>query len=129
MKLLVDENLPARVARCLQALFPDGDEIVALRDKFGRPGVSDEEWIETLGKEGHWSILTADKRIAKNTIQRDAFLRNNLVGFVLAPGLRKKPMTIQVSRLLYIWPDLKNQSRLVSRGLFEIGERGRMRTM
>ncbi|WP_217996411.1 hypothetical protein [Sphingobium xenophagum] len=54
-------------------------------------------------------------------------MRNNLVGFVLAPSLRKKPLHQQIARLLYIWPDIVGQSELVSRGLFEISERGRLK--
>lgn len=115
------------MARGLQALFDGEHEVVALREKFLRPGVQDSEWIEALGNEGRWSVLTADKRIGRNPIERQAFLRNNLVGFVLAPALRKRPLHQQVARLLYIWPDLVNQSALVSRGLFEISERGRLR--
>ncbi|WP_298396773.1 DUF5615 family PIN-like protein [Sphingobium sp.] len=126
MRLLLDENLPPRAARSLQALFEE-HEIVALRHKFGRPGISDKEWIEALGGEGRWSVLTADRRIGRNAIEREAFLRNNLVGFVLAPSLRKRPLHQQIARLLYIWPDIVGQSELVSRGLFEISERGRMK--
>lgn len=126
MRLLLDENLPPRAARSLQALFEE-HEIVALRHKFGRPGISDTEWIEALGREGRWSVLTADRRIGRNAIEREALLRNNLIAFVLAPALRKKPLHQQMARLLYIWPDIVGQSGLVSRGLFEISERGKMR--
>lgn len=123
MKLLVDENLPPRVARSLQALYPDDHLVIALRDKFERPRVTDIEWIQSIGGEGGWSVLTADRRISRNAIERNAFLAHNLIGFVLSPGLRKKALNLQMSRLLYFWPTLINQSELVTRGLFEIGER------
>ena len=43
MKLLVDENLPPRLASALHVLFEPEHQITALRTKFNRPNVSDEE--------------------------------------------------------------------------------------
>jgi predicted nuclease of predicted toxin-antitoxin system len=124
LKLLIDENLPPVMARSLQALFADEHEIVALRDKFNASGVTDLEWIKTLGNEGNWSVLTADVRIAKNRVERDAFLSNNIVGFVMAPDVRKRALTLQMARLLTIWLDLEKQSQMVSNGLFRFGIKG-----
>lgn len=112
------------MARSLQALFADEHEIVALRDKFNASGVTDLEWIKTLGNEGNWSVLTADVRIAKNRVERDAFLSNNIVGFVMAPDVRKRALTLQMARLLTIWLDLEKQSQMVSNGLFRFGIKG-----
>ncbi|MFC4290828.1 hypothetical protein ACFOWX_00160 [Sphingorhabdus arenilitoris] len=102
MKLLIDENLPPVMARSLQALFEGKHEIIALRDKFNSAGVTDLQWITSLGKEGNWSVLTADVRLAKNRVERNAFLSSNIVGFVMAPALRKRPLTIQMARILSI---------------------------
>ena len=121
---MVDENLPPNMARCLQALFKEQHEIIALRDKFDQSGISDTAWITTLGKEGSWCVLTADLRISKNKIERNAFLSNNLVGFVMAPALRKLPLTRQLARILFIWDQIETQSNLASNGLFEFGIRG-----
>lgn len=121
---MFDENLPPVMARSLQALFADKHEIVALRDKFKRSGIQDVEWITTLGQEGNWCVLTADTRISKNRIERNAFLSNGLVGFIMAPAVRKQPMHRQLSRILYIWDSIEGQSKFVSNGLFEFGIRG-----
>jgi hypothetical protein len=121
LKLLVDENLPPRMARSLQALFVDSHEIVALRDKFERKGVTDLEWIGQLGAEGRWAVLTADMRIAKNQVEKNAFLTNNLVGFVMAPAIRKRSLTYQMARVLTLWDVFEQQYSLVSRGLFQFG--------
>jgi PIN like domain len=124
LKLLVDENLPPVIARSLQALFLGMHEIIALRDKFNAPNVTDLEWIKALGSEGNWAVLTADVRIAKNKVERDAFLSNSIVGFVMAPAVRKRPLTQQMARILTIWPDIEKQSQMVSNGLFQFGIKG-----
>jgi PIN like domain len=109
------------MARSLQALFPETHEIVALRDKFQKTGVSDLRWIGELGAEGRWAILTADLRIAKNQVEKDAFLTNNLIGFVMAPAIRKRALTFQMARVLMLWEMFEQQYGLVSRGLFQFG--------
>lgn len=120
--MLVDENLPPRLAHSLAALFKDEHRVEAIADRFGR-GIKDLDWISALAKDGGWTILTADKRISRNRIEREAFLSNNLVGFVLSPSLRKKPLTEQMARILIAWPKIVSQANMVSRGLFELGER------
>jgi predicted nuclease of predicted toxin-antitoxin system len=125
LKLLVDENVQIVIARSLQALFKGTHEIIALRDKFGRSGVTDLEWITALGKEGGWSVLTADIRISKNKIERAAFLSNNIVGFVMAPAVRKLALPLQTARILTVWSDIEKQSQMVSNGLFQFGIKGR----
>jgi predicted nuclease of predicted toxin-antitoxin system len=124
LKVLVDENLPPRMARSLQALFVEQHEVIALRDKFGRSGVPDLEWIGKLGEEGRWVILTADVRIAKNQVEKNAFLKNNLIGFVMAPALRKQKLTLQMARVLTAWDMFERQYELVSKGLFQFGIKG-----
>jgi predicted nuclease of predicted toxin-antitoxin system len=45
VKLLVDNNLPPRLAEALNVIFAPDHEITALREKFGRSNLKDEEWI------------------------------------------------------------------------------------
>lgn len=63
MKCLVDNNLPPALAKALDALsaskFPDLEQVIALREKFS-PDTSDVTWIQSLGQEGNWFILSAD---------------------------------------------------------------------
>ena len=60
MKLLVDHNLPARLAVALDTIFQPDHQIVALKDKFGRSNLTDEDWITELGREGGWAVLHRD---------------------------------------------------------------------
>lgn len=120
MKVMVDENLPPAMAKALAALFSGRHEVVHLREKFGA-AVKDTEWIGALSAEGHWIILSADRRIAKNKAEQQAFKGSKLVGFFLAPGLQKARLTKQMERLMALWETIEKQSELVGGGaMFEI---------
>ncbi len=117
---MVDENLPPAMAKALAALFAGKHEVVHLREKFGS-AVKDIEWIGTLNAEGQWVIISADRRIARNKAEQQAFKSSKLVGFFLAPGLQKAKLTKQMERLMALWETIEKQSELVGGGsMFEI---------
>lgn len=120
MKVMVDENLPPVMAKALAALFAGKHEVVHLRERFGA-AVKDTEWIGTLSAEGHWVIISADRRIAKNKAEQQAFKSSKLVGFFLAPGLQKAKLTKQMERLMALWETIETQAELVGGGaMFEV---------
>jgi predicted nuclease of predicted toxin-antitoxin system len=92
VKLLVDHNLPPRLASALNEIFKPEDTIVALREKFGRSDLKDEEWIPELGREGGWAVLSADMNIARKKPSRDLFVAAGLVGFFFSPAMQKWPL-------------------------------------
>lgn len=100
MKLLVDNDLPPRLAKALDVIFSPDHKIVALREKFSRSNLKDEEWISLLGSEGGWAVLSADLRIAKKRPSRELFVRAGLVGFFFSPSLQKAPLAQQTARIL-----------------------------
>ncbi len=102
----------------------DGDEVVALRDKFGRQNLTDAEWITALGREGKWAVMSADLRIAKQRPSRDLFISEGLVGFFFPPSLQKQTLAKQASRVLFLWQDLRDQVRLNANGCFEMPAKG-----
>ncbi|WP_424141254.1 hypothetical protein [Sphingosinicella humi] len=123
---MVDNDLPPRLARVLHIIFEDeGDEIVALRDKFGRANLKDEEWIRELATEGRWAVLSADKRIAKQRPSRELFIGAGLVGFFFPPSLQKQALYRQAARVISLWPDIRDQVRLNANGCFEMPSKGR----
>lgn len=119
MKLLVDHNLPSRLAQALDLIFPS-DEIVALRSKFGRSDLADEEWIPALGKEGGWAVLSADMNIARKKPSRELFIRAGLVGFFMSSSLQKLPLHKQAARVLTIWPQMTSHMMTTANGVFEL---------
>ena len=127
MKLLVDNNLPPALARSLDALFAPEDHIIHIIDKFGTGSLPDKDWIEALAREGGWSVLSADIRIAKKRPSRELFLRSNLVGFFLTPSMEKYPVHQKAARLLMQWKDLRAIANSTQRGVFEVLVKGKLR--
>ena len=120
VKLLVDHNLPPKLARALHLIWEPEHEIVALREKFGRSDLTDEAWITALGREGGWAVLSADMNIAKKRPSRDAFLSAGLVGFFFGSTMQKWPLHRQAARILTIWPQMVAQMRTNANGCFEV---------
>ena len=121
MKVMIDNDLPPRLAVALHTIFEaDGDQVVALRQKFGRSNLKDDEWIPALGEEGNWAVISADGRIAKRRPSRELFIRNGLVGFFFNPALQKSPLHRQAARLLTLWPQIRDQHRLAANGCFAV---------
>jgi hypothetical protein len=90
LKLLLDHNLPPRLARALNELFPN-HTVVALRERF-RPDVPDAEWIAALDAEGGWAALTRDLRIRTRPHERAAMDRARVVFFFLAGQWTRFPV-------------------------------------
>lgn len=124
MKLLVDNNLPPRLARGLGAFFDDDHHVIHIRDKFGTGSLADEEWIKLLGVEGRWCVLTSDRNIAKRRPSRQLFMSCGLIGFFLSPAVGKWPAERTAARILTLWPSLVILSETVSNGCYEIGPKG-----
>ena len=120
MRVLVDNNLSPRLARAIDTLVTPNHQVVALRDKFPHDA-KDVEWIEALGNEGGWVVLSGDVRITKRPAERRAWHRSRLKGFFLAPGWSKMPNLEKTARLLLWWPKLVTQEGLVGPGaVFQI---------
>ena len=123
---MIDNDLPFRLADGIGPIVEqDGDLVVSLRKKFGRADVKDEEWITALGDEGRWAVISADMRIAKKRPSRDLFMQHGLVGFFFSPSLQKSALHLQASRLLQLWPEIRDQHRLNRNGCFEVPRSGR----
>lgn len=125
MKLLVDNNLPPRLAKALNVIFAPDHEITALREKFGRSNLKDEEWIPKLGAEGGWAVLSADMNIARKRPSRQLFVGAGLVGFFFSPSLQKAPLNLQAARVLTIWPQMVSHMKTTANGVFEVPASGR----
>lgn len=80
VKLPVDNDLPPRLATALNVIFEPADQVIALREKFGRSNLKDEEQIPAPGREGGWAVLSADMKIARKRPSRELFVRPGLVG-------------------------------------------------
>lgn len=114
MKVFLDNNLSPYLARALHTLLePEGDQVVHLSERFA-PDTEDRVWIEALAAEGGWIVISADRRINRNPIEREAWRRSRLVVFFLSPQWRRLRHIEIAWRLLRWWPRIEEQARLVS---------------
>ncbi len=100
-----------------------------MRELFGA-GVTDQEWIEKLGQDGTWVVLSGDRRITRNRAEANAFRQSKLVGFFLAAGLCKSPLHRQASRITFLWEDIITLAGHVGGGsMFEIPMKSKIRSL
>ena len=115
------------MARALNALFENEHQVIHIREKFGTGDLADEDWIERLGREGGWSVISGDIRIAKKRPSRELFLRSNLIGFFPLTSLLKLSNADLTARLLMRWNDLVLVGKTTDRGVYEVPIRGKLR--
>lgn len=88
---LSDEDLVFFVDRALgaedvpNALRAAGAKVEIHSDHFAAKEQTDEAWIESVAKNG-WAILTKDKRIRRNALERAALERSGAATFILTAG-------------------------------------------
>jgi hypothetical protein len=98
LRIFIDNNLAPRHARALSALLAPDHEVVHLRDKF--PASTDDgSWLERLGVEGDWVVITGDTRIMTSPHLRAAWSRSGLTTFILKSGWMKQDLFEQHARL------------------------------
>jgi PIN domain-containing protein len=119
LKLLLDNDLSPRIARCLQALFIDDHKIVALREKFPE-NTTDVEWISALDQEGGWAVVTKDLHIRTRPHERKALDKSNLIYFFLSGAWRKYTVDEMAVRLIRLIPKIEAQTALAASGRFEL---------
>lgn len=108
------------MARALAELFKRQHEITYLAEKF-RPDISDVEWITELSREGHWVVISGDRRITRNRAEYHTFRNSNLIGVFLSQGLYKATVAKQMERILALWPTIETVCRTVQGGaMFEL---------
>jgi PIN like domain len=114
LKVFLDNNLSPYLALALNALLePEGDQVVHLRDRFP-PDTEDLVWIEALSAEVGWIVISADRRIHRNRLEREAWRRSRLVVSFLSSQWRRLRNVEIAWRLLRWWPRIEEQARLIT---------------
>ena len=100
MKYLIDNNLPHRLAKALNALEVD-NEVYHLTDKFAADA-KDIDWLPKLAAEGDWAVIAADH--PKGEHERRAWNDTRLKVFFLATGWRDLTYWPKCAKLIKVWP-------------------------
>jgi len=76
VRFFFDNNLPRRLAAAMGMLAEfDGDEIRHLQDRH-RPDAPDTEWLESLGHEREWAVITCDA-VNETKLERQAIVERS----------------------------------------------------
>jgi hypothetical protein len=122
LKFFFDNNLSPHMARGIAAMstiISDVAEVRHLSDMFPR-NTPDVEWIKTLDDTGPWCILSIDRFKKAHDAEREALRRSGHTVFVLDSQWAKQSYWLQCERLVRWWPQIIEQSRLVSAGAFRV---------
>ena len=87
MNFVLDENLPARMARILSEFVQDsGHRVLHLASDLNLKGLADEDWFSRLDPNHDWVILTHDAGIRRNPHELSAWRSQGHRVFFLAKG-------------------------------------------
>ena len=114
MKFFLDNNISHRLAAALLALEyrveRENWTIKHLRDLF-EPQTEDIAWLEALGREGEWIVISGDIRISRNPTERAAWRESGLTAFFFASQYPEKNIWTQVTHFLHWWPEITREAR------------------
>lgn len=93
MRFFLDNNISHRLAAALIALddrVERGDWTVEhLRVRFNQQ-TEDVTWLEALGREGEWILISGDIRISRNRAERAAWRESGLTAFFSLANIQKR---------------------------------------
>lgn len=125
MKFLLDHNLPPVWAKGLQEFSAREFDpkifsgVTALRDRFPH-GTPDIEWMEQLGVEGDWAVLSADFFRSKGNAEREMIRRQGLSVFVLSKSWQSFKFWPKTAQLIQWWPQIVAQANAARASAFEV---------
>jgi hypothetical protein len=115
VRYFFDNTLPPRIAKAIGALLDPPDVAVHLTDEFSA-NAPDVEWLDRLGKQGDWIIISGDPRIVRSPHERKAWQTARLTTFFLKKGWTNVTFWQQAAQLVRWWPDIMNQAKRVAPG-------------
>ncbi|THJ36172.1 hypothetical protein E8K88_02600 [Lampropedia aestuarii] len=111
MKFFLDNNLPPNWAECVSGCsrnqFSDGhvQTVTHLRAMF--PASTDDlVWIEQLGHEKNWAIISQDKFRKKQGGERLALKASGISVFVLQKSWSSYPYWEKTAQFILWWPKI-----------------------
>ena len=117
MKYFFDNCIAPALARGMRELCVDqGHQVEYRRNKFDE-ATADIVWLDALGAEGHWIVISADVRITKHkSPERAAWKASGLTAFFFHQHFPENGFWNQVHTVVRRWPDIQAQARRSPRG-------------
>ncbi|HZF03367.1 MAG TPA: hypothetical protein VE932_03435 [Patescibacteria group bacterium] len=117
MRLFLDNTTSPYLARAVAVLEEGSDrlQVTHLREKFAS-NTPDIVWINALGTEKDWVIISGDLRITRNAAEREAWRESGLTAFFLKNAWASQQFWLFASRFLAWWPRIVAQARMAPRG-------------
>jgi hypothetical protein len=114
VRFFLDNNISHRLAAALLVLDHQAERdnwtIVHLRDLF-EPQTEDVTWLEALGREGEWIVISGDIRISRNRAEKAAWRESGLTAFFFASQYPEKKIWTQIMHFLHWWPEITREAR------------------
>jgi hypothetical protein len=126
VKFFFDNNLPLKLARALNCLVEPDHSVIHLRQRF-KENAQDIEWLNELGKEEGWVIISADTSILRNPHEREAWRQSGHPIFAYRHALLNQTLWEQAAKLCHAFPAIIERSRRANPSdIFEISARGKV---
>jgi hypothetical protein len=116
LKFVVEHSVSTHLTEALAILASsDGIQVEHLRTRYNQRTL-DPVWLQGLGaKERDVVVITADPRISRSPINRDAWLASGLTIFFLR-GFADLLFWEQAAKLVKWWPDIVKAAAKAPRG-------------
>lgn len=133
MRFFFDNCISPKLARALNELVKGEHEVIALRQKWPNADtqtIEDTAWINTLGKEGGWVVVSGDIQIRHRPAEAVALRTAKLTTFFLAKGYTSATKWDQVVWLIEKWPKIVELADRTAPGsLFLVPKNGKIGTI
>lgn len=124
MNFFFDNCISPKLARAIHQLVLPEHRVVPLREMF-ESHTPDIDWLQTLGGEGGWIVISGDMRIRKRPKERDVWKAARLTTFFMADGFQEVGQWEQVRWMIDKWPLIADQAAKVTPGAaFIVPKRG-----
>lgn len=104
MKFFLDSNISPKVARALNHLLGPNHSAHHLKEQFA-PNTPDEVWMNDLGKQSGWVILSGDSAISRNPHEVKAWREAGHPIFFLKHAWMNLDGWEQASKLFHRFPE------------------------
>lgn len=116
MRFFFDNCIAPAFAEAINALIKDESHQAIHLTQMFKANTPDIEWLEKLGHDKDWIIISGDLRITRRKHEADVWLQAGITTFFLAKGWPNLSFWEQIAKLIQKWPAISDQAQRVSAG-------------